>query len=194
MELLYATTNQGKVISLETQLTPYGFTVRQAPLDIPEPRSSDVEEIAAAKARYAFSHLKRPVVALDAGFYIDELKGFPRAYVNFALDTIGLGGILKLVDGRSRACEFRHCLAYMEASLPEPMLFTDHVRGELANAKRGTLQAHHWSVLSLVFIPAGTSRTLAELSFDEYQNWRARDKDRNHYSKQFAEWFLTNNT
>ncbi len=190
MKLYYATRNQGKVMSLQSELGKFGVTVVQAPLEIPEPRSSDVEEIAAAKAAYAFAKLKAPVVALDAGFYVDALNGFPRAYVNFVLETIGLPGLLALVDGKDRACEFRHSLAFMDGALKEPALFTDHLRGTMAPAPRGEKRDYHWSVLSLVFIPVQSVKTLSEMSFDEYQDWRAMDKNRNHYAKQFAEWFL----
>ena len=37
-------------------------------------------------------------MAMDADFCIDALNGFPKAFVNFALDTIGVEGILKLME------------------------------------------------------------------------------------------------
>lgn len=47
--------------------------------------------------------------------FIHELNGFPRAYVNHALDTIGIEGILKLMKGvANRYCEFRSCLAFYD--------------------------------------------------------------------------------
>jgi inosine/xanthosine triphosphate pyrophosphatase family protein len=69
-------------------MSKYGIKVVQVPLDIPEPRSDDVEEIAKEKVRYAFNEIGKPCVALDAGFYIGSLNGFPKAFVNFALSTM----------------------------------------------------------------------------------------------------------
>ena len=39
-------------------------------------------------------------MALDTDFRIEELNGFSRAFVNFSLDTIGINGILKLMEGK----------------------------------------------------------------------------------------------
>ncbi|MFH1290005.1 MAG: non-canonical purine NTP pyrophosphatase, partial [Nanoarchaeota archaeon] len=94
MEIACATTNKGKVHSANKDLAQFGITIVQAPIEIPEPRSSDVTEIAIAKVVYAYRELNRSVITLDAGFYIPSLNGFPRAFVNFALETIGLEGIL----------------------------------------------------------------------------------------------------
>lgn len=52
---------------------------------------------------------------MDTDFRIDELNGFPRAFVNFSLDTIGISGILKLMEGKeNRKCAFNECLAYYD--------------------------------------------------------------------------------
>ena len=65
-----------------------------------EPRSDDIKEIATAKVKQAYDLVKRPCIALDTDFRIDELNGFPRAFVNFSLDTIGIDGILSLWKAR----------------------------------------------------------------------------------------------
>jgi len=45
--------------------------------------------------------VKKPCIALDTDFRIDELNGFPRAFVNFSLETIGVEGMLKLMEGKA---------------------------------------------------------------------------------------------
>ncbi|OGI25150.1 MAG: hypothetical protein A3J76_03015 [Candidatus Moranbacteria bacterium RBG_13_45_13] len=171
MKIYYATKNEGKVMSLRRDLAGCGVEIVQILLDIPEPRSSDVREIALEKIAYAFRNLRKPVVVLDAGFYIHSLNGFPRAYVNFVLETIGLEGILTLAVGKSRECEFRQCLVFKDESMNEPVCFQSCIRGTLATESRGQIQAHHWSPLSLIFMPEGQSKTLAEMSRDEYNQW-----------------------
>jgi len=190
--ITYATTNPGKVASLRRHLEGYGIDVLQEPLSIPEPRSDDVREIAEHKVRYAYGRLQRPVVVLDAGFYIDALNGFPRAFVNFALETIGLDGILKLVDGKPRACEFRECLAYMGGELETPRYFIGHVRGTIAPEKRGQKQPHLWSDLGLIYIPENHTRTLAELTGQEYREWSGNKSTPESASRQFGEWYDSN--
>ena len=95
--LYYATTNVGKVHALKHAFADSAIEIVQAPLQIREIRADDVEEIARAKARVAFAGLRRPVVVMDAGFFIPSLNGFPGPYVNFALATIGIDGLLRLV-------------------------------------------------------------------------------------------------
>lgn len=196
--LYYATSNAGKLHSLKRRIERYDVEVVQANLDIPEPRSSDVEEIAKAKADLAFGKILKECIVVDAGFYIPSLGGFPRAFVNFALETIGLPGILRLVDGKARACEFRECLAYMgeaiahdEAStMPDPRLFTSHIRGTLAAEPRGVRQPYHWSELSTIFIPEGETKTLGEMDEGEYYAWASDTTRKESCHVSFTEWYV----
>ena len=188
MEIYFATTNTGKVQSLQRDLQPFGITVIPKPIELVEPRSSDVREIAAAKIRQAWKQVQKPVIAMDAGFYMDALNGFPRAYVNFALETIGTEGILKLTEGKPRGCEFRECLAYMDGSLNEPHDFITRVRGTLAHEQRGTFQEHLWSDLSRIFIPEKQEQTLAEMAYEDYVHWNAAIKAVDSTEKQLYEW------
>ena len=189
MDIYFATTNKGKVVSLQRSLEKYGISVIQKSIDLIEPRSSDVKDIAGCKMEQAFSQIKKPTIVIDAGFYIDDLNGFPRAFVNFTLETIGLDGILKLVENKSRACEFRECLAYMDESLEEPVYFISHVRGRLSNIPKGVMQKHLWSELALIFIPDGSDKTLGEMSYEEYLEWRKISKEKDSLGKKFYEWF-----
>ncbi|MBI5398142.1 hypothetical protein HZB03_01640 [Candidatus Woesearchaeota archaeon] len=192
MEIFYATRNEGKIRSLQRHLHGSGITVIAAPLDIPEPRSDDVKEIAVAKVRYAHQHLQKPVVALDAGFYISSLNGFPRAFVNFALETVGLEGILKLVEDKSRDCEFRECLAYVDGIDSEPRCFMGRVPGSISSKQHGLMAPHLWSTLALIFVPEGCQKTLAQMSYDEYADVRSRATRKNpSVGKLFSEWIMT---
>lgn len=193
MKLYYATTRKAKVISLQDTLKDCNVTIVQVPLEMPEPRSSDVEEIARQKVRFAYDHIKKPTVALDAGFYIPAWNGFPRAFVNFSLETLGLRGILKLMEGEDRSCEFRHSLGYLDSTLQQPVCFTDRVDGVMAYAPQGSMENpdgtkkdYLWSVLSMLFIPQGETQTLAEMERDYYMQWKSHRK--NAAAKQFAGW------
>ncbi|MDM8530436.1 non-canonical purine NTP pyrophosphatase [Anaerolineales bacterium HSG25] len=191
MTLYYATTNQGKLETLQQALKNCPVTLEQFAEEIPEPRSSDVQEIAAVKVAWAYRKLNQPVVALDAGFYIPALNGFPRAYVNFALKTIGLKGILTLVAGKDRRCEFRECLAYLDNRLNKPLCFLGQVKGVLATELRGTVQPHHWSQLSLIFIPTDSdgTKTLGETTYREHLAWQENLPTEASSAMQFANWY-----
>jgi len=194
MEIYFATTNSGKVQSMQRDLGKYNISVIQEQIDLIEPRSSDVKEIAQSKINQAYSIIQKPTIVIDAGFYIDELNGFPRAFVNFTLETIGLEGILNLTKDKLRGCEFRECLAYMDSTLKEPQYFTGHVRGRIADNERGIMQPHLWSKLGLIFIPDGSSKTLAEMTHDEHSEWRKILREKNSLGKQLYDWISTQDT
>jgi XTP/dITP diphosphohydrolase len=188
MDIYFATTNQGKVQSLQRDLEKYGISVIHTPIELNEPRSSDVQEIASSKIQQAYQKIQKPTIVVDAGFYIDSLNGFPRAFVNFSLETIGLEGILRLTEGKQRGCEFRECLAYLDKKLKEPKYFITHIRGKLAEKKQGSMQKHLWSELGLIFIPEGSEKTLAQMSYSEYLEWRRISREKNSLGQQFYEW------
>ncbi len=190
MQLTFATTNKGKLLTMKEDLKSFGIEVVQKSIEIPEPRSNDVQEIADHKVRYAYQQVQQPVIVMDAGFYIDSLNGFPRAFVNFALQTIGIVGILKLVEGQDRHCEFRECLAYLDDKMSEPKFFVAHIRGTLATQPRGKVHEGHWSELVLIFIPENLDTTLAEMSVEQMDAWRARTNAKDPHAKEFPNWFL----
>lgn len=110
-EIIFVTHNMGKIKSAERCFENLKFKTFNYELD--EPRSDDIKEIATAKVKQAYEIVKRPCIALDTDFRIDELNGFSRAFVNFSLETIGVQGILKLMENKkNRKCAFNECLAY----------------------------------------------------------------------------------
>ena len=189
MKIYFATSNKGKVGSISQALSQYKIKVIHVSLDLPEPRSDDLREIAEAKVLYAYRKIKKPCLVLDSGFYIKSLNGFPRTFVNFALETIGIEGILKLAEGQNRECEFRNCLAYLDKKLKEPVFFEFKVRGRLALSRQGKSGKHHWSELFFIFIPNGQNKTLAEMPFAEYQKWRVQ-LFKKLFATNFAKWFF----
>lgn len=176
-KLYFATANQAKLASLKRDLAGLNIEIKTLNFEIPEPRSDETDMIAKEKVRFAYSQIKKPCLAQDGGFYIPALNGFPKAYVNFALGTIGLAGILKLVEGFDRSCEFRDSFAYLDESLDEPLAFTTITKGTLAKEPRGELHAYNWGELHKIFIPEGGEKTFTEMSAEEMDNWRGSRMD-----------------
>lgn len=191
-QIYFATKNKGKVVSIGNVLSKYGIEVVHVPIDLPEPRSDELRTIAKEKVLFAHETIKKPCIALDAGFYIHSLNGFPKAFVNFALETIGLEGILKLVEGKPRGCEFRNCIAYFDGSLSEPLYFESENNGVLAEAQRGVPRDYLWSPLGTIFIPSGRVKTLAEMTREDYLAWRL-ERDKVSAIVKLAEWLAKNN-
>ena len=97
-ELVFVTHNKGKIASAQEVLKEVNFKVYE--YDLEEPRSDDIKYISKYKVMEAYKMVNKPCISMDSGFWIDELDGFPRAFVNFTLDTIGIEGILKLMEGK----------------------------------------------------------------------------------------------
>ena len=79
MNLLYGTTNPGKLASMNRALAPLGLTLTGlAELDVPLPpveeTGTTLLENAEQKARAYYAAFGRPVFSCDSGLYFDELS------------------------------------------------------------------------------------------------------------------------
>lgn len=188
-EIVFVTHNKGKAKSAEKYFNNLKFTTYDFELE--EPRSDDIKEIATAKVKQAYELVNKPCIALDTGFFIEELNGFPRAFVNFALDTIGINGFLKLMEGKeNRKCEFRECLAYHDGE--EIHYFYGKHPGNLATKIQGVDQEEKWSDLWYIFKPEHFEKTLAQMDAKEREGRRKVDGSEEAL-KVFAEWYQENN-
>lgn len=186
-QIYFATGNKGKVKTLKDSLSKYNIEVVHNPVEFDEPRSEDLREITKQKVLDAYEKIQNPTIAQDSGFYINSLNGFPKTFINHVLDTIGIDGILRLVEEKDRKCKFKNCLAYFDNEIDEPKYFESEVRGRISKRKRGTNPDYSWSKLFLIFIPEGREKTLAEMSREEYQDWR-RERRKYSFTTKFAEW------
>lgn len=184
-EIIFVTHNKGKVASAQkffknTKVDVYSF-------ELNEPRSDDMKEIVTAKVKQAYDIVKKPCIAQDTGFFIDALNGFPKCFVNFTLETLGIEGVLKLMNGiQNRKCAFKECLAYYDGK--EIKYFDGNHDGELSEEILGVDKNEKWSDLWYIFKPYGYNLTLAEMSSMERDN-RKIDEHNISSMKKFADWF-----
>ncbi|MDA2922700.1 hypothetical protein MYX07_05560 [Patescibacteria group bacterium AH-259-L07] len=186
-KIFFITTNKGKYFSAKRVLKKYGITVIQKEINIPEPRGN-IEEIAIQKAKYAYKIVRKPLIVMDAGFFIDSLNGFPMMFTNFVLETIGIQGILKLAQRKNRSCEFREILCYCDGLRKKPRLFKRVVEGKLSRKPKGKVKSYHWSKLAYIFVPKGEIKTMAEMTEKEFTNFR-RKVDAGSHWEQFSKFY-----
>lgn len=183
-EIVFVTTNKGKIASAQKYLK--GVTLIPYNAELIEPRSDDIKEIAKQKVLQAYKIVNKPCIALDSGFFIDQLNGFPRAYVNYALETIGLDGILKLMEGKTnRSCHFRACVAFYDGERLE--FFEDRSPGIIAEAKKVVESEKKWSELWYIFIPDGFAKTLGEFSEEDMKKYDRVKESSSIYK--FGQWY-----
>lgn len=111
--LLFATSNSAKLAAAQAYFADHGLRVEQCLAEVPEIQHAEVGEIALAKARHAYQLEGRPVMVEDSAFYVHSLAGFPGPYVKHMMETIGVPGLLKLLEGaEDRSAHFESALAY----------------------------------------------------------------------------------
>lgn len=127
-----------------------------------EVQSDSIEEVVLKSAMIAYAVLGRPVLVEDAGLFIEVLNGFPGPYSSYAYKTIGVKGILKLMEGaRNRRAYFKSASAI--AFHKGILVATGEVHGEIALEPRGS----GGFGFDPIFIPSGETRTFAEMSIEE---------------------------
>lgn len=181
MKLLYATTNQYKLKGAQANLSQYGITLYQLkkPIEVTELQSSSQEVVSIDKAKKYFNVVKRPLVVMDSGIFIDNLQGFPGVYTKYILDTIGIDGILKLVQDFPQTLAYtQRTITYADGTLTK--IFSSKVHGRIINKKLG----HNGRDYDLVFIPNGKTKTLAEMTDEEKTKLTSPAWDK------FAKWYM----
>lgn len=161
--LRFATGNAGKVREAAVALAPLGITVEQAAVPVVEIQADTLAEVARAKLADAARKVAPPFFLDDAGLFVDALRGFPGVYSAHALKTIGVDGLLRLLEGRDdRGARFEAVVAYQPAR-GEPFFAHGVARGAIA---RKPADAGHGFGFDPVFVPEDETRTYAELPTD----------------------------
>ena len=191
-EIVFVTHNKGKIASANKQLEGVNFRVFE--YDLEEPRSDDIKYISKYKVEEAYKLVNKPCISLDCGFWIDALNGFPRAFVNFSLDTLGIDGMLKLMEGKeNRNCKFTECLSYYDGE--KVYQFMGEHPGTLSKEILGSDTDKKWSDLWYIFKPEGYEKTLAQMINEERED-RQKNREKNKSvaaMEEFAKWYKNRN-
>ncbi len=162
-EIWFATSNGHKFKEACLALQQLGITPRRLPTKGTEIQSDDVREIARRAALETFRSARRPLFVEDAGLFVASLRGFPGTYAAFVNRTIGPASVLGLMKGaRSRDAEFVSAVAFCRGP-SQVHVFVGRLKGEISETMRGS----NGFGFDPVFVPAGSERTLAEMSLDE---------------------------
>jgi len=167
----FATKNKGKFDEAVRVTMKYGIELSQVSLEKYEIQADDLKEIATISAQEALREVgATAILTEDAGFFIDALNGFPGPYSSFVYRTLGVEGILKLLDGvDKRAAHFACVVAYCDGS--HTTCFEGVVQGNVNFEPRG----QQGFGFDPIFVPdQGDGRTFAELEVDEKNRYSHR--------------------
>jgi XTP/dITP diphosphohydrolase len=161
--LAFVTGNAGKAKELAALLRPLGITVRQDKRGYAEVQAETLREVAQAGAQHLLAGgLAPPFLLEDSGLFVAALRGFPGVYSRHALDTIGVPGLLRLlqdVELESRGASFQACLLYVDPT-GVPRAFEGSCPGRIAERAVGT----NGFGFDPVFVPRGYDQTFAEMT------------------------------
>jgi XTP/dITP diphosphohydrolase len=160
MDLTFVSTNAGKFREVRALLSEHGVTVRWLHRQLPEIQADRLESVIEAKLAAGARYAPRVLVE-DSGLFLPGLGGFPGVYSAYALQTIGLEGILRLLRGRPRDATFRTVAGVSIKG--QTWLRTGECKGRIADRIRGT----HGFGFDPIFVPDGETRTFGELPPEE---------------------------
>jgi XTP/dITP diphosphohydrolase len=178
----FLTSNREKIIEVQQHLKKFGIDVRGREMDVVEKEMGSHEEIAKEKAKDAANLIKAPVIVEDTGLYLEAYKGFPGIHAKFVANSIGLEGILKLLEGKDRNAYFKTVVGYCEPG-KAPLAFVGVCKGRISDEVRGPVSAK--VPYDSFFIADGETRTFSQMTKEEKAKYSHRAKA----AEKFAEWF-----
>ena len=186
-QIIFVTGNKTKVLHANEVLEKFGYQAVSEKLDLIEPREEEPEKIVIEKAYQAFAKLNKPLIVEDAGIFIKALGGFPKTFVHFAEETIGIKGILKLMEGiEDRSAWFKQSLAYMEPGMETPIIFS-YVDGGYSVSKE-IFDVEDRAEFDKILIPPGEKATLSMFTKEENAIRDAKNNQGKIHYEQLALW------
>ena len=165
--IVFATGNDGKVSTLRSHLKLAGvkIDVEQRPLDLIEPQAATASEVAAVKARQAYEKLHQAVLVDDSSFHISALGGFPGPYIKYMLETVGVEGIMRFMEGKEdRQAYFMSSLVFIDDTGVMHTFDGKDEPGEIVEVMDTYDHPDAWSELWKIFAPPGFGKTYSHMS------------------------------
>jgi XTP/dITP diphosphohydrolase len=179
--LWFLTGNRHKYNEARSILASQSIPLRQLNDSKIEIQGSSPEEIAKFALGTALKRHRQRILVEDSGLFVEDLNGFPGPYSSYVLGTIGLKGVLSLMENRrDRRAYFQASVAY-GSRYQKPRIFTGKVAGKISKEILGETGFGY----DPIFIPDGSRKTFG-------QTTQAFKNARSHRAKaflKFAKWF-----
>ena len=172
--IYFITGNKGKLEEAKKKFSTVDINVVQKDLGYPEIQAETLEDVARFGVEHVQKQFNQPFILEDAGLFIDALDDFPGVYSSYVFYTVGLKGILKLLEDineTKRGAQFRSVFVYSEPG-QKPKLFIGGCQGRLAFEEKGS----HGFGYDPIFVPEGETRTFAQMETEEKNRFSHRGK------------------
>jgi XTP/dITP diphosphohydrolase len=178
----FVTSNIHKFQEARRVLSEYKIATAKLKVEAVEIQDDSLENIAKASALDAVKNCGLPIFVEDAGLFVEALHGFPGPYSRYVYDTVGVEGILKLMQNiENRGAYFMSVIAFGSTE-EQPVCFVGKVEGKISLQERGTAGFGY----DPIFVPLeGDGRTFAEMTTAEKNMYSHRAEA----LRRFAEWY-----
>ncbi len=181
--LFFATGNIHKIKEIQHFLKDYPIEIKGIDLKGKEIQSETIEEIAEVSLLQAYKKLGKPIFTEDTGLFIKMLGGFPGPYSSYVHKTIGITGVLKLLESvKDRSAEFRSAIAFCAPDI-NSVCFLGTSSGKISIKERG----NHGFGFDSIFKPNdGKNKTFAEMEAEEKNQISHRTRS----MRKLVTWYL----
>jgi len=178
----FVTSNIHKFHEAHNTLSKYHIAAAKLKVEAIEIQDDNLQNIAKYSVLDGIKNCGLPIFVEDAGLFVEELNGFPGPYSKYVINTVGLKGILKLMDGiTNRNAYFQSVICYASPT-EQPTCFVGKVEGKISIEMQGDSGFGY----DPIFVPSeGDGRTFAEMTLTEKNRYSHRAKA----LKQFAKWY-----
>lgn len=141
-----------------------GIDIPHESVSVEEIQSLDPRLVVAHKARAAYSVLKKPVIVEDTYLKFEEMGELPGTLIKWFIEQLGFDKVCRLLDHcSSRAATAGAVIAHYDGA--ELAIFDSCLNGTISEHPTGD-EGFGWNA---IFVPEGETRTLGELSDEEFR-------------------------
>ncbi len=177
----FVTENPNKFKEAKLVLASENIPLRHLKQAKVELQSPNLKEIAKFAVERVSTNRKGLFLVEDSGLFIDTLKGFPGPFSSYALTTIGLEGVLRLMRPMKRRAAYFECALAVASSSMQPLIFSGTVHGKISHAIRGREGFGY----DPIFVPVNSDKTFAESGLESKNVKSHRAKA----FRQFSTWY-----
>jgi XTP/dITP diphosphohydrolase len=161
----FVTTNEGKFSEAERILAGIGIDIEMLSIEYPEMQGESLKEVVLFGLNWLRQKVEGDAIIEDSGLFIESLGGFPGVFSSYVFKTLGLDGVLKLMESENaRGARFESCIGVLIED--RVMTFSGACQGTISERIAGSRGFGY----DPIFVPSGESRTFGEMETDEKNN------------------------